>query len=351
MSEELSYLKKLQAYINSVLKPIIPSVSERNQYISSDAMLIWSTAFTHETYSPTYNYEELEFLGDAMLKAVFPKYIMKRFPNFRKNDFTNLNTSYMSKMYQATLAREMGMGPYIRVKGLNNVILNLYTDVFESFFGALDTISDMIAPGLGFANCYNMIVHLFSTREIDESNRQGSAKTQVIQMFVRFDLPKPIEERNDQPSGVTFSVVLEYPHLQFLQAQGINITNPVIGSATASTKADAEFQAYNMALRTLDKYGVNTEWAEHTKNVIDFSIPEVYKQIPAMMARYQAEGYVSVYFFISRKTSTKEGSVVQLIGVKENGDNIVLESLFTSKRDDGYREAKIKLAELYATGK
>ncbi len=109
MIEVNQWLHRLQLFIDRLLEPIIKDRKARNRYLDEKAMAIWMIAFTHETVSMTDNYEELEFLGDAILKAVFPKYLMQRFPNLKKGDYTELNTAYMSKMMQARLSRELGL--------------------------------------------------------------------------------------------------------------------------------------------------------------------------------------------------------------------------------------------------
>lgn len=425
-TNQLQWLQRLQSFLNKLLQPIIKDQSERNKYLmgsltkdqtlrgyTKPPMAIWAQAFTHETFSPSDNYEDLEFLGDAMLKAVFPKYLMKRLPHLHKGEYTELNIHYMSKIKQAELCQKMGLGNFIRVTGIDRAILNLETDVFESFFGALDTVSDMVTPGIGFANCYNMIIEIFKDITIDESRSKGSPKTQVIQIFVRFDLPKPKERspgteviikgtprlmsilnkdvRNPvlatasstkdsdayydaykqlislltdmnlitvedekistQSKTTEFSVILGKPHIDFLAGYGININNPVIGHAYASTKKEAEFEAYKQALETLNKLGINNEWADDEKQRRDFSDPAIAPYIDAIGKRMAKEGFVSVYFFIPRKTVTLEGSIVQLVGVRQNGTSEVLSYTYATDRENGYSEGKLTVVKQYASGK
>lgn len=408
------WLQKLQSFLNTLLKPIIKDQKDRNRYIDGKAMLIWAQAFTHETASPDNNYEDLEFMGDAILKAVFPKYLRRRLPYLHKGEYTELNVAYMSKIMQAQLSRQMGLTEYIRVKGIDRAILNLETDVFESFFGALDTISDSLTEGLGFSNCYNMIVHIFQNVEIDETKGRGSAKTQVIQMFVRFDLPKPKEQSpgsevsvyaisslsellnamgisnpllghaiaaNDGDAeysaykqlvdtfieaglitverekinsqgrrNIDFTVSLRKEHIDFLQRYGVKIDNPVIGYAEAATKKEAEFEAYTQAFNVLAQYGITTEWAEEAKRNFDLSNEFVAPFVPAAEERLKREGFQSMYFFIPRKTVTTKGAVVQLIGIHPNGQQEILSLTYTSDRSESYRMAKATVVQQYALG-
>lgn len=242
---EKQWLQQLQSFLNELLTPVIKDQTQRYKYLDGNAMNIWAKAFTHETVSPSFNYEDLEYSGDAVLKWAFPKYLKKRFPYLHKGEFTELNVAYMSKPFQAQLARELGLSPYIRVKGIDRAILNLETDVFESFFGALEEIGDSILDGSGAIQCYNMIIHIFKNIDIDETKGRGSVKTQVLQMFVRFDLSKPQE----QSPGAEVTIHAE-PELQRLLPK-IGTTNNVLGHAIEAKDKAAKYEAYEQLITTL----------------------------------------------------------------------------------------------------
>jgi dsRNA-specific ribonuclease len=319
-------------------------------------MEIWARAFTHETVSAANNYEKLEFAGDAMLKAVFPKYIMKRFPNFEELEYTELNTQFMSKVIQAEMARKLEMTEYIRIRGIDKALLKIETDVFESFFGALDTISDNLVPGLGYSNCYNMIIYLFKNVEFKLTGKRerGALKTQVQQIFQRFALPKPeeiIKQTDDY--GVMITVRLLPEHMEFLRKNGINIGNPVIGAYAAYTKKEASQEVYDMAYDTLVKYGVTTPWAEETKLQQDLNNEQIKRILPKAKQRLSKEGYEKMTFYIPRKLSTPKGAVVELIGVRPNKTKEILGLIYTNDKKDiksGYFAAKAELIEKYGNG-
>jgi dsRNA-specific ribonuclease len=246
------WLRQLQSFLVALLQPVLGTSPQFMQYFTAPKMVIWAQAFTHETVSSSYNYENQEYTGDAILKAVFPKYLRNRFPKFDKNEYTELNNVYMSKMKQAELARNMGLSNFIRVTGMDRAILNLETDVFESFFGALDEVSNTIADGLGFINCYNMIVHLFRDVEIDENRARGSSKTQVIQIFVRFDLPKPIESVEGERSNEI--TVIVSPNVDKL-IHNI-IPNDILGRNRDQKYDKAQAEAYREAIDQLHDQGI-----------------------------------------------------------------------------------------------
>lgn len=345
------WLQNLQSFLNKLLEPVVPDQAERMKYLDKTAMTFWKRAFTHETVSADH-YEDLEYLGDAILKSVFPKYLMQRLPHLHKGEYTELNNAYMSKMKQAELARKMGLSEYILVTGIDKANLNLETDVFESFFGALDTISDLIMPGMGFIICYNMIIHLFKNIEIDEKLGEGSGKTQVQQMFSRFDLPKPGEQiQGEKTSNVVISIYLEPSHLEFLRSYGLNIQNATIGVGQGGTKTEAEHNAYAAALQTLENYGITSKWAKQAKTARDFADPVVAQFVPTADVRLKREGFVSMEFFIPRKTVTPRGAIVQLIGIRPNGKSELLSHTYATSRDNGYQAAKALVVQQYAQGK
>lgn len=317
-----SWVGRLKKMISKILLNIIDE-EDIEYYFTEDAIKIWILAFTNETYSPSDNNEDLEYLGDIVLKSVFPKYLMRRFPNLHKNDYTELNTRYMSKIDQGKLAYQMGFETenlknkqlhMIRTKGVDIITINLVADAFEAFFGALDTISDNIKDGLGYANCYNLIKYLFDKKEITDAG--SHAKTQIQQLFTRFELPKPLEKSDEgkeiqikftpkmnliltqnkikasdllsvanekkeaykqaiftlQKLGLikineitqsnknkdkqVFDVILTRNHLNFLRGYGISLDNTTIGHGEAPTKKDAESKAYSSALDFLNKIRV-----------------------------------------------------------------------------------------------
>lgn len=347
----LIWLLKLQGAINNLLKPILLTQDERNKYLTPQAMLVWEQAFTHETVSVSKSYEDLEYLGDRMLHAVFAKYLTRRFPHLHKGEFTELNSSYMSKMFQAELSRKMGLGEHIRIAGLNRAILNIEADVFESFFGALDAVSDLITPGTGYANCYNMVIYLFNDVVMDESKGKGSAKTQTIQIFSRFGLGK-IEERDDDTGrGINFSVTLKPEHSNFLRQYGVEINNLTIGSASASTKKEAEVEAYKMAFRTLTDKGITSKWAEQVKNRLELEDPSIKPYVSAARIRLEKEGFEGMHFFIPRNSMTPLGAAVQLIGVRKNGEKEILAVTHATDRETGYSSGRVFVINKYASNR
>ena len=341
------WLQDLQALISKYVELAVEQPANRARYIDAVAMPIWITAFTHETYSPTDNNEDLEYLGDTVLKSVFPKYLMRRFPELHKRDYTELNTYYTSNIFHAQLTRSMGMGELVRFKGLDRTILNIEGDMFEAFFGALDTITDMIKPGLGITICYRLIEYLFNDIEIDLDRTSGSAKTQVHQIPKRFGIGEPEEIITQNNNSVTFQLNLRPEHIVFFARHNIHIHNKVLAIKTDNTKKGAEVAAYAEALATLHSYGISSKWAEQKKNAKDFDDLAVKPYVSAARARLREEGFEDMYFFIPKKTNTPAGSIVLLVGIRANGKEQTISYMYAQRQAE-YYNPRIDVLRMYA---
>jgi dsRNA-specific ribonuclease len=417
---EKEWLAQLKITIKNILINIVDQ-DDLDYYFDDEAMEIWKRAFTNETYSPSDNNEDLEYLGDIVLKGIFPKYLMKRFPELHNNNYTELNIRYQSKIEQGKLGYKMGFSkvsgekPHlIRTKGVEIMTINLVADVFEAFFGALDTISNNIVEngGLGYINAWNLISYLY--KDVNINNAGSHSKTQVQQIFSRFELPKPLERVDEgkeilikftpktmeyikqinpkqsttlvqsneikdaytqtintiknlgliditekiskgktSKNNQTVDIVLTEKHMNFLKGYGIIFKSDIIGHGEAATKAEAEFKAYNDALKTLSSVGITTDWAEKNKLLLDISHKEVEKYIEGVARRLHNENFVRFYFSTPAKTSDKKGAVIQLVGVKPDEKKEVLTFTRVEQEDrkNNNISARALLMKEYATGK
>jgi dsRNA-specific ribonuclease len=477
------WLSSLQLFIDEVLERIIPDPNERLKYIDDRAMTEWAEAFTYITYSYSFNSEKKEYFGDRGAEWSWSRYTRKRFPFLNEDGYTNLKNAYMSKLRQGGIADELGFGHYVRMGAdeggyiyLYNEYLEkirigeisqdttygdyvrtgvddrlntkIYTDLFESFFGGLEAVGDLVHDGLGILTCYNMMVEIFKDREIDISLAEGPPKTVVIQMFTRHGLNKPqgiaydsntttvsieynadkctagtkkkVTEPSDKRKGSTlvepiviaestkgadsesfsggilarmeaaeqaiaylekqgivklktsdtraqggkynvkFSVKLKPAQINFLREEGVNIRNPLIGQAEASTKSEAESNAYFEAMNTLAKLGVTKEWAKQISIKKDLDLPELRpflgtakRQGPAIKKMLRQK-YSYLYFSIPSKTRTKTSAIVLLLGAKQDKDgnevSEVLGAVSTPASDSavGFKDAKVKLMKEYS---
>ncbi len=359
---DAEWFKLLQEYLNNILMDIMPDGiddsgkvrvnNDRMKFLDADAMLIWGAAFTHQSYDYNYNYESLEYVGDALLKHIFPQYMIRRDPLLTEEDLSNLNTNYMATVYQAQLSQKMKLSAdgKLRQVGYDWAGPLLDADLFESFFGALSTIGDNITFGLGTVYSYNKLALIFKDIKIEEKYKEGSSKTQMQQLFSRFQLKTPIQEDieipiNDNITRSRVTIRLTDEQRAFLENYGVRIkvTDP-IGVGIAQTKAQAEYQAYSNALEFLADKGITTKWAKDIKEQKDFELPEVEPYAKAAFAIAKQMGLVKLYFNNIRKLKKSTGNtVIQLLGNKRDGTRVRLESIVTKKSANMYEEAKALL--------
>ncbi len=141
----------------------------------------------------------------------------------------------MSKEYQGKLADKLGFPQYIRTDGLTPSN-KFNTDVFESFFGALSDIGDMVfRDGIGIVLCKNMITYIFENlEEIDITKSLGSNKTQIQQIFSRFKvgektlgIPNEINIKRNDDSFIT-TIELTDDQFKFLRSNRIRINDKIL---------------------------------------------------------------------------------------------------------------------------
>jgi ribonuclease-3 len=79
------------------------------------------TALTHPSYGPQIpNYERLEFLGDTILCTILSEELYRRYPEKSEGDLAMYRTALTNGRFLAELARELGLGDFIRTKSIVN---------------------------------------------------------------------------------------------------------------------------------------------------------------------------------------------------------------------------------------
>lgn len=350
--EDVAWENKLKAQLILIVDTIPDITTKTKEKLSSsEAMKIWRLAFTHQTYSASDNYEKLEYLGDAVLKLAFPYYLMQKNPALEQNQLTNMSSAYMSKdkMFQAQLAQGMGLDKLVRIKAISGANVNINTDLFESFFGALFTIGENMMRAGGYKLCYNLLEYILNTQTLDFEASAGDPKTRVNQLFSRFKMPgydiaEPVAEFMSTPNGVTITIRLTKGTINFINGLGggkpdasgyvhggaaFDIKDPVLAQVTRATKAGAESAGYIEALASLKKAG-ELKTMEIMKHRLEFyREPEIKIYAEKVFKKMTDIGYGDIYFSINSKLHTTKGSVVQLIGVDKDNKEHIIDSEFS----------------------
>ena len=318
--------------------------------IAQAPMFTWGMAFTSDSYDSVNNYEVLEFMGDRALKLAFADYILEAHPNLSQGQYSALESEYMSKKSQGSIAEKFIDKDLIRVK---NVIMSnkITTDVFESFFGALRLTGDTyIGRGAGILLCVDLVRYLFSNVEtIDLKKGTGPTKTQVQQMFSRFKLGIPQEFNMQQEGDTSYktNIVLTDEQFEFLKTFGINIEYKTIAkNVIGSTKTGSSNRAYERAFEYLTSLGVTSEWAENIKDVLAFEgvDRDLYKKA---FEKAEEEGYIRFKIITPAKLAHKLIINMILQGVTKEGVAKNLKSVTFDKAKTSYLEAKEILLKDY----
>lgn len=98
-------------------------------------------ALTHSTVSATANYEQLEFLGDAVVRLAASEFLMETYPESSVGEFSAIRKVIVSDRILASLADSYGLERYILISdsaaadkaGLESRL----ADAFEAVLGAL----------------------------------------------------------------------------------------------------------------------------------------------------------------------------------------------------------------------
>ena len=113
-------------------------------------------ALTHPTVSAQDNYEQLEFVGDAVVRLVASEVLWQTYPEWSVGEFAAIRSVLVSDRFLATLATEYGLELYLLVAGsaVNDRIgqESRLADAFEAVVGALYLSThtlELVLPWLG----------------------------------------------------------------------------------------------------------------------------------------------------------------------------------------------------------
>lgn len=98
-------------------------------------------ALTHTTVSESANYEQLEFVGDAVVRLAAGVVLWEKYPDCQVGDFAAIRSVLVSDRILAQLAREYGLELYLLVAGSATTDKvgqeSRLADAFEAVLGAL----------------------------------------------------------------------------------------------------------------------------------------------------------------------------------------------------------------------
>ncbi|NJL22090.1 MAG: ribonuclease III [Leptolyngbyaceae cyanobacterium SM1_3_5] len=86
--------------------------------LSDTARINWSLldrALTHATFSSEANYEELEFVGDAVVKLTAAEFLLKTYPDAKAGELSAIRAILVSDRILARIADSYGLDRYLQM--------------------------------------------------------------------------------------------------------------------------------------------------------------------------------------------------------------------------------------------
>jgi dsRNA-specific ribonuclease len=175
------WYNSLRNYIVTVILPLFiskndPKVGDYNEKLVDEiSMSIWIKCFTHKSYDPDNNYEQLEFLGDSILKGNLAS-LMQAYglgESLTEGQQSRIADNILSKQTQSRWGKFLGFGKWIRTVFPLNV--SVHEDLFEAVFGTIHTLGEKrITPGIGYLLCQNGLVRLFDGIDLLEASTRDN---------------------------------------------------------------------------------------------------------------------------------------------------------------------------------
>jgi dsRNA-specific ribonuclease len=327
-----NYYQNLQSFLfDEILSSIVEDKTKRKLYIQPEMMKIWIQAFTHESFGEDYDYQQLETLGDKMSGSIFTYYMIQRDPDLTSSELTNLEHKILSNHNLTNLSMKLKLTNYIQISNCVKSYSKIEADLFESFVGALFTISEKIMMGLGFINCFNFFIDIFDDIEIEETDKLGDPITIVSQIleiigFAGKQKHGNIFEKDEILSNgkIKFTLNVSDDVTDLFLQNGKKIKR-ILGEGMDGTSKGAKYLCYSNALSYFLKNGIDLIWAKKVKKQKLFQTQKMRDLLPKLNKRLKQEGFVDFEFDTPDKINTKGVAMISLIGIKQNGKQRTLE--------------------------
>ena len=104
----------------------------------------YQKAFTHRSLKKVdkngepFNYERLEFVGDAMLGSVIASYLFIKAPNQSEGYLTQMRSKIVSREHLNELGKDLNLISFVKSNiHKNNIGDNIHGNIFEALIGAI----------------------------------------------------------------------------------------------------------------------------------------------------------------------------------------------------------------------
>lgn len=257
---------KFKYFLRQVLSLSNLKPNYYNVLLDKEGLELYNKVFTHKSADADNNYEYLEFLGDTTLNKSIAWYLTRKFPHLKcpagVKVLTRLKINLIQKRTFARFAKKFSFWPFVSAddETRSTKMDKTLEDVFESFFGATETLIDeRIRIGAGYSVCYNIISKILDDHHISlKYDDLFDAKTRLKELFDHFgedfgELEYHTEKIERIHHVIAYRTVYEK---SVNKASRRNIISKItLGSGSSPLKADAQQKAAEESIRILHGLG------------------------------------------------------------------------------------------------
>lgn len=181
-------------------------IGDDDEFLKINSIKPYQTAFIHESYRMSHpdietSNEQLEFLGDSILKSVIARYLCERYPDQREGFLTKIKIKIENGKMLHKFARALRFNRFLMIsqqidsqtiididRGRNTT--SYYEDAFESFVGAV--VMDFSEKGLVYVDRFvrNVIENNIDFADIIAINDNFKDSLQRYMQKIGMPVPK-----------------------------------------------------------------------------------------------------------------------------------------------------------------
>lgn len=234
---------------NNLPENCIANIEKNINYTFQDKGLLLQS-LTHSSYAHDnnldYNYERLEFLGDAVVELIITEYLVKQYPAFQEGDLSILRAYIVNASTLFDISSKIDLSSNILLgksefNGLNNIKKAIVADIFEAVMAAV------YLDG-GYEKAKAIVIDLLKEFIIEavKHNSFRDAKT-LLQQICQRDygtLPEYVLIASSGPEhNKTFHV-------------SVDVCGRIKAEGSGKSKKEAEKEAASAALRIYNSQNV-----------------------------------------------------------------------------------------------
>lgn len=315
-------------FIISVLRLFIKTDLWENKYkvlVNQENMELWRRVMVPDNKNDI----TIREIGKAILKYIFPMYLIKRNVDKPVSVLTNFNLHYMKKERQAEIALKLGLNKWISG---NDFSVKTLKQVNSSFFGVLQILGDRIEEGTGNNLVETLVTYVYDNLiRIDPKIGEGDNKSKVGSIFKVF---YPEEQKVHIIKGhdgklTKGELIISTPLLEELRGAGITISDRY--EAFGNTNESIERDIYDRIMHQLNLYLKIHDIEEVRMMKTLSSLSEEEREFVLNFAK--DSGYKYIIRETPSKGFTRTSQTNFVVGVDYNNEPTILYSIVTNRRE------------------